>query len=455
MSDSTLVLSSEGHGVIFFKNGKIINHLTEKNGLSSSVCRRIFIKGDTVWVSTFLGLTMFRYHDNQISDIHIFNVNNGLLSNAVRDVYDDGDKIYVATEKGLCIMDNVLEEVMAAPPPLSVTEVNYSGQKFLQADTTFQFKTNNSFKINFAAVTFQNPAEVKYRYRIPKLNKDWIETKNNSVEYSLTGAGEYKFEVQAKKVNSDWSKTAGFSFIMIPPFYKTTWFYILITALIGFIIYYITRLITQQRFNRQLAIIRQNEMIEHERMRIASDMHDDIGADLTQISIWTNILKSTTKNEVVDKIVTSSNDVLQKVDSIIWALDSVHDHAEDLISYLRNYALNYLESSDISLAFTAATDMPDVKLTATQRRNIYLVFKELLHNTVKHSGARKVTVQITFSAPHLTINYSDNGKGFDPVILGDGLGFTTLQQRMTEINSTFNFTTSPGNGFSAELNIKV
>jgi signal transduction histidine kinase/ligand-binding sensor domain-containing protein len=455
MPDSTLVLSTEGYGIVFFKDGKIINRLNESNGLSSNVCRRLFVRGNTLWVSTFAGLTKCTYKNNVISDIHIFNTNNGLLSNSVKDVYDDGEKVYVATEKGLCVMENPQQEMLTPPPPLSVTEVDYSGEKFLLADSIFQFKTNNSFKINFVAPTFQNPAEVKYRYRIPKLGSDWIETKNNSVEYSLNGSGKYDFEVQAKKVNSGWSKTAGFSFIMIPPFYKTTWFYIIMLAAAGFIIYYITRFITQQRFQRQLALARQNELIEHERMRIASDMHDDIGADLTQISIWTNILKATNRNEVVDKIVTSSNDVLQKVDSIIWALDSVHDHAEDLISYVRQYALNYLESSDISFSLEASHDLPDVKLSATQRRNIFLVIKELLHNTVKHSGALKVTMQFTYSSPQLIINYADNGKGFDASAIGDGLGFTTLEKRMAEINSTFTFTTSPGNGFSAEMKIKI
>jgi signal transduction histidine kinase/ligand-binding sensor domain-containing protein len=454
MSDSTLVLSTEGYGIIFFKNEKVINRFNESNGLSSNVCRRLFIRGNTLWVSTFQGLTKCMYKNNAISNIHIYNVNNGLLSNSVKDVYDDGEKIYVATEKGLCIMDNIPDEGITPPPPLYISDLTYSGMKF-SMDTVLEFMINNPIKINFNAITFQNVSELLYRYRIRKLNEEWIETKNNSVEYSLTGAGKYDFEVQAKKIGSDWSKTAGVSFIMIPPFYKTTWFYILITAAAGFFIYYLTRFITQQRFKRQLALAKQNEMIEHERMRIASDMHDDIGADLTQISIWSNILNSTAKNEIVDKIVSSSNDVLQKVDSIIWALDSVHDSAEDLISYLRNYALNFLESSGISFSFESGNLIPDIKLTNTQRRNIYLVIKELLHNTVKHSGASNVEMQMAYSDGKLTIKYSDNGKGFNTSVLGDGLGFTTLQQRMQDIDSVFKFSSAPGKGFEAELTIKV
>jgi signal transduction histidine kinase/streptogramin lyase len=452
--DSTLLLSTNGCGILFFKDGKIINHFNEANGLSSNACRRLFIRGNILWISTFQGLTKCIYRNNSISDIHIFNANNGLLSNSVKDVYDNGDKIYVATEKGLCIMENLTEEDVSSSPPLYITDLTYSGMRY-STDTVLEFKISSPVKINFNAVTFQNSSELKYRYRISKLNNKWIETKNNSVEYSFTGSGKYDFEVQAKKVNSEWSKTAGISFMMIPPFYKTTWFYFLITAGAGFLVYYLTRMVTQQRFRKQLAVARQNEMIVHERMRIASDMHDDIGADLTQISIWSNILNSTAKNEIIGKIVNSSNDVLQKVDSIIWALDSVHDSAEDLISYLRNYALNFLEMSDISFSFDSVNLKQDIKLSATQRRNIYLVIKELLHNTVKHSGASTVEMQMSNSDTDLIIKYSDNGKGFDASSLGDGLGFTTLQQRMTDIDSVFKFNSEPGKGFSAELIIKV
>src|SRR5206468_2343447 len=143
---------------------------------------------------------------------------------------------------------------------------------------------------NFSAVTFQNPAELKYRYRISKLNPDWVETKNNSVEYSLIGAGNYTFELQAKKVNSDWSKTVSASFIIVPPFYKATWFYFITGGAVIFLVYLVTRNFGERKLKAQLAILKQNQMLEQERMRIASDMHDDIGADLTQISMWTNIL---------------------------------------------------------------------------------------------------------------------------------------------------------------------
>lgn len=456
MPDSTLVLSTEGYGVIFFKNGKIINHFTELNGLSSNVCRRIFIKGDTLWVSTYQGLTMLRYHNNTFSDIHIFNTNNGLLSNAIKDVYDDGKTVYVATEKGLCLIEDRYSEIHSSAPPVNIIEIICNGRSYTLIDSIYRFSQKDPVKIDFSAVTFQNPSELRYRYRISKISPNWIETKNNSVEYSSFGSGKYIFELQAKKVNSDWSKSVSASFIIVPPFYKTIWFFLVTGGLIIFLLFWIIRYFIQRKFKKQLVIIRQNQMLELERMRIASDMHDDIGADLTQISMWTNILKTSEKNnpEVISKIVYSTNDVLQKMDQIIWALDSVHDKASDFVSYLKECIIRSLDSTGIKFTLQTNESIPDVKLSSIQRRNIFLVMKELLHNTIKHSRATEIKIKIIFDPSNINIAYSDNGRGFDSAS-GDGLGFTTMKQRMADINGNFNFHSAKEEGFSADLFVNL
>jgi signal transduction histidine kinase len=173
-------------------------------------------------------------------------------------------------------------------------------------------------------------------------------------------------------------------------------------------------------------------MLELERMRIASDMHDDIGADLTQISMWTNILKTSEKNnpEVISKIVYSTNDVLQKMDQIIWALDSVHDKASDFVSYLKECIIRSLDSTGIKFTLQTNESIPDVKLSSIQRRNIFLVMKELLHNTIKHSRATEIKIKIIFDPSNINIAYSDNGRGFDSAS-GDGLGFTTMKKKVS------------------------
>lgn len=198
-------------------------------------------------------------------------------------------------------------------------------------------------------------------------------------------------------------------------------------------------------------------MLEAERSRIASDMHDDIGADLTQLSIWSGILKSSEKKDknVLEKITNSSYKVLQKMDQIIWALNSFHNHTTDLVSYLREYASQYLESAGINLSFEIPGTMPELEVSAIQKRNIFLTVKELLHNTVKHSGAKNVTITIYVQQSVLNIEYKDDGKGFIPKPKEDGLGNITVQKRMQEISSAISVTTSPGKGFSACLKISL
>src|SRR5204862_5362652 len=127
---------------------------------------------------------------------------------------------------------------------------------------------------------------------------------------------------------------------------------------LGFI--YILRRRLKKRFELQLVELKHQAILDVERNRIASDMHDDIGADLTKISMWANILEvsKTDTKDMVKKIIKASNDVLQRMDQIIWALDSVHNHSADLISYLRDFSFRYLENTGIKLEFETAGTIP-------------------------------------------------------------------------------------------------
>src|SRR6185295_969532 len=174
----------------------------------------------------------------------------------------------------------------------------------------------------------------------------------------------------------------------------------------GLIIFIVRRNVIA-RYKRQM---KQQAILENERTRIASDMHDDIGSDLTQMHIWSTILKTNKGQnaEVAEKISRSSDDVLEKMDQIIWALNSLHDSSEDLITYLHQYASQYLEDTGINLIFEVNESAPSIKISAIFRRNIFLVLKELLHNTVKHSRAKNATLKIFCSSTSLKIYYADD-----------------------------------------------
>lgn len=213
----------------------------------------------------------------------------------------------------------------------------------------------------------------------------------------------------------------------------------------------------QKVYEKEVMRLKEQTILEMERNRIASDMHDDIGADLTKISIWANILdtnQSDTK-ETIKKITQSSEEVLQKMDEIIWALNAVRNSSTDLISYLRMFATRFLEDTGIKLNFVAKKNIPDLIVTYIQRRNIFLVLKELLHNSVKHSHAENISIDIMYENDQLIFHYNDDGNGCDLETNSGGFGIQNMQHRMNEINAVFNILSKSGKGFSASIFVNL
>ncbi len=194
----------------------------------------------------------------------------------------------------------------------------------------------------------------------------------------------------------------------------------------------------------QALIIRNQEAIEHERTRIASEMHDDLGAGLTTIRYLSEKaltqLKDDKGKEQIGRIADYSNALVLNMSEIIWALNSRYDTTENLIGYLRRYIVEYLEENN--MAYTIAIDNVEHELpiSGERRRNIFLSLKEILHNTVKYSNAKSVDIRMMIDSS-ITIQILElNGKGFDPQLAIDkGNGIYNIQKRMNNIGGDISF----------------
>jgi signal transduction histidine kinase len=211
-----------------------------------------------------------------------------------------------------------------------------------------------------------------------------------------------------------------------------------------------TATLYQKDLDRQL-------MLERERARISQDMHDDVGASLTRISILSDLAKS--KNEVTDEtkqwlgqISDTSRDVMEEMSQIIWALNPKNDTLEGLIAYIRRFAYEYLELTNINCTFDLPEILPNKPLTVEVRRNVYLVVRESLHNVVKHSGAAKVWISMKMNEHGFKIDLKDDGAGFDPGNLEfPGNGLINMRKRMKDIGGDFKITSALGKGTEIEI----
>jgi signal transduction histidine kinase len=191
-------------------------------------------------------------------------------------------------------------------------------------------------------------------------------------------------------------------------------------------------------FETQLAIIKAQQ---EERNRISADMHDDLGAGMTTIRLYSELAKNKLgANPIpeIDKISSSANELLNKMNAIIWSMSSSNDSLGNMIAYIRSYALEYFENSGVACRISIPENLPNIEVTGKIRRNVFLVVKEALNNILKHAKATEVTITLIRVDHGLTLYIQDNGVGinFDQLRQFSN-GLINMKKRMTDIDIDF------------------
>jgi signal transduction histidine kinase len=193
---------------------------------------------------------------------------------------------------------------------------------------------------------------------------------------------------------------------------------------------------------KQKSELEKLQVVEKERTRIATDMHDDLGAGLSRIKFLSEtigIKKQSQQpfDEDIVKIREYSHEMIDKMGEIVWALNEKNDTLSDLLSYTRSYAVEYLSQNGITCVVTAPEQFPTTFVSGEFRRNIYLTVKEALHNIVKHAQASFVTIKVDIGSK-LKIEIRDNGTGFDKTrIRSFSNGLSNMESRIQNIKGKF------------------
>jgi signal transduction histidine kinase len=200
----------------------------------------------------------------------------------------------------------------------------------------------------------------------------------------------------------------------------------------------------RKEFEKQLAVVTAQQ---EERNRISADMHDELGSGMTHIRLMSELAKSKMKQNIpveIEKISQSADDVLNKMNAIIWSMNSKNDSLGNLIAYIRAYSTEYLEGTSVNCKVTIPLDIPEKELSGDKRRNIFLCVKETLNNMLKHSGATGLTIDILTDGM-LTIRIHDNGRGIDlQKIRQFGNGLQNIKRRMESIGGDFEIKNNNG-----------
>lgn len=352
------------------------------------------------------------------------------------------------------ILNDSLLPRQTAVPEVIISRVKYGEQEkylFSLQPSGIRSFYKDPVEIELALCNFLNEQETKLMYRLEGWDDHWkTVTALPVIRYEQLPQGKYTFKTKTVNTEGVESRETEFRFTVVPPFYRTGWFITLCILVTGILVY------AFYRYRLRKAV-----ELEKMRTRIATDLHDDIGATLSSISMYSEVLKNQVKEKlpqlepVLTRMGENSRDMVASMSDIVWAINPGNDDGEKLLQRMESYATDMCAVKRIQLHFTADEQLKKVCLKLEHRKNIYLVFKEAVNNAVKYSEAENIWVMVKLQGKQLHLSVKDDGKGFDEQTVIKGNGLKNLQLRAGEIKGTLTIDSEKGNGTQICLNCMV
>jgi signal transduction histidine kinase/ligand-binding sensor domain-containing protein len=454
-TDNTIVLATDGIGVVLSFNHEISDTVNLEDGIQSNMINDIFTLGNEVWYASNKGLGKFKVDRGKFMDLTTYSTSDGLISENVKSIAIDNNKIYAGTDRGLCIIPLHASIQTDYTPNLYIREVSGTWGKWSGLANISTDYTNNNLSVTFGAITFTQPEKVEYEYNLNNGEK-WLACPGNYLALSQLPYQSNQLQIRARNKNSNWVYSDILSFDVSPPFWKTTAFYLIAIFLIGSLI----SLLLYSRYQKKVQLLEKTALINEERNRISADLHDDIGADLSRIVVASELIKYNHSQEkdlpAVNKIIDGARNLRSKVDNIIWALNPSYDSMKNFVSYIRQQGVEFFSDTPIHFNLKHDESGLDKHLSTLQRRNLFLVIKEIFNNALKHSEATEVTVHISNQKGALMICVEDNGKGMPSQSeIKWNNGGQTLRKRTLEINGTIKWEETTGGGTTVCIYVKT
>jgi len=406
-----------------------------------------------------------------------------LAIGGLRVVLTSDGYIWFVTAEGVLNLDTKRSESEPAPFPVYVESVAINGQPPMrmlrgglwshpvQPAPLVAPGDLRSLDLRFTALSFVSPQEIRFRHRLEGSDADWVDDVGaRQVHYGHLPRGTYRFRVAARLADGPWFEAADvFAFTVPTPLYFQTWVIILYGVASVSLVVGTVRLIFHRRLRRRLARLEQERTLERERMRIARDMHDEMGSKLTKISflsehVQMDALPPGPALEKVQSIAQTSRDLLQTMDEIVWVVNPRNDTLENLLAYFSHYASEYFQNTSIECELRLPAEIPPCPLSSEARHNLFLTFEEVLNNVLKHSGATCVKVTMSVTRHEFEIMVADNGRGFDAAGMlaanGEtgtgrrGNGLRNMRQRLAVLEGLLTVN-SQGGGTTVTMRIHI
>ena len=448
---------------LFNDSKKEFVHFFKKDGLPNSVITSILEdEHGKLWIGTNKGLSQF---SPKINSFRNFSTTDGLQSDIfypnsslkTKDGY-----LYFGGINGFNYFHPDSLKFSTFVPILAITSFYFENKKSRRSElinySNIELNhSDNTIHIEFSALDYANPGNIKYAYYLDGLESTWNPAGfKNSVTYNDLPPGDYKFKV--KSTNSDGLWTSSILEVRIdilPPFWITWWFISIVFLIIIALIYFLYNFQLKYKVKRavEIEIIREQEN-EKVRKKTAADFHDELGHILTRITILTELVKDKIKSRqsdvmpMLEKISENSRVLYDGTKDFIWAIDPHKDSFYELMIRLKDFGDDLFSTTDIQFQVNGIIEeLKEIPLNMDWKRQLALIFKEGMNNSLKHAHGRQVFLEASILDQELEITLVDDGRGFNPKEhFNQNNGLENMKRRAEKISGILEFDSRKGIG---------
>jgi len=467
-ADGVLWVGTMGNGLIRFQSGRWINFTTD-NGLNANGVDYIIEDGlGCLWIGSNAGLMRVKKSDlnafaaGTVNFIpcHSYGQRDGLPSDectlgsqpaACRAA--DGT-LWFPTIAGLVPIDPAQIAIQTNALPVSIETVLIEGQEQgaggphgRPPQSVVVPAGKELLEIRYTCLNLDDPQQVRFQYLMEGYVTNWTDAgRRRAVQYSKLPPGFYQFQVRARNEDGIWNPAAAcLEVAVLPAFWQTALFRAAAAAALLAGIVAVVYLISTQKLQRTLAGLRQQQALEKDRARIARDIHDQVGASLTQLSLLGEMVESDKDDPAevaahAGQISQTARETARALDEIVWTVNPSNDTLEGLLNYICKHAQEYLAVAGLRFRLEAPAQLPAAAISPEARHNIFLAARESVTNIVKHARATEACIRLRLEPGRFTLEIEDNGRGpagmTGPAAQSRN-GLRNMRKRMEEIGGTF------------------
>jgi ligand-binding sensor domain-containing protein/signal transduction histidine kinase len=492
----------EGGGLLRYRDGRFKLFMTDDGVPPGWIIWLYVDRSGRLWIGSQLGgLNRLDDPGAETPQFKRYTTRDGLSSNNIRSITEDlWGRIYVGTGHGVDRLDletgnvkhyttadglprGIIEQACrdrhgalwfgspfglsrlvpeqqesSAPPSIYITGLRVEGvaRRVSELGETSLpdlrlASDQTQVSLDFTGLGASLGEELRYQYRLEGAEENWSQpTTERTINYARLAPGSYRFMVRAINANGQVSQmSATLSFTILAPIWQRPWFILLVAAAVGLTVY----LLYRYRVTRLLEVANM-------RTRIATDLHDDIGANLTKIAILSEVARQRFgdaggPDNTLSSIARISRESVESMSDIVWAINPRSDSLLDLVRRMREHAEEVFALGDINLSFDAPGVEQHMKLGVDVRRDVFLIFKEAVNNAARHADCMRVQVDFHVDESALSLTVADDGKGFDTSIEGDGQGLSSMHRRAQMLGGTLSVESELGRGTVVTLELPL